>query len=105
MFVMKQLFALFFLVTMTLNVAIPFVERLHAGAQYELSEIEADDTDEESKKGQEKEKEKDAESHRGDAFRYLLNKTNGRHRGVFIISNEFPLSELHTFQPELPPEV
>jgi hypothetical protein len=102
---MKQLFALFFLVTMTLNVALPFVEQLHAGAQYELSEIEADDTDEESKKEQEKEKEKDAESHKGDIFRYLLNKTNGRHCGVFIIFNEFPLSERHTFQPELPPEV
>lgn len=106
-FFMKLVFSFFFLLIMTLNVAIPLAEQLRGSVSYELAEAGTDDPDEEGCPEKEKEKEKEKESisfwHHGaiklDGFsRERLRKSSFPACGL-------PLSELYASLPELPPEV
>lgn len=102
---MRQFFAFFLLITMTLNVTLPFVERLVGGALCELVKAsQSDDSDEESKKEKEQEKE-------------TLSFPNGHQTGIFgafnlyltgkstFAASSIPVSELFASLPEQPPKV
>ncbi len=97
---MKYCFSIFFLIIMTLNVAIPLVERLHLKGMYELSEVGMDDTDEEGKK----EKEKDSISFatltsvKSEAFYLEL------FRKSLFSTNDRLISDPYTSLPERPPQ-
>lgn len=104
---MKHFVAIFFLVTMILNVTSPLLERLQMGGLCELVELEGDDADEE---GSKKESEKELEFEKKsipffDAFamkyhHYHLEKFDS----VLFPQHNLPVSELYTSLPELPPE-
>jgi len=99
---MKRRFTFFFLLIMTLNVAIPLVEQLRGWDQYELTEAGTDDTDEEGNTEKEKEKESLAFSHDHALLIGAFNLTQFR-KSLFF-TDELPLSELYASLPELPPE-
>lgn len=100
---MKLFFSCFFLVIMTLNVALPLVERLHGRDMYEWTEASSDDTDEESKSEKEKEKESISSScyHDVNLDASVLKKFK---KSLFS-TDDLPLSELFASLPELPPEL
>lgn len=91
---------------MTTNLAVSLVHHLQGGDMYEYTEYGTDDADEDSKSKSEKEKEKESF-----AFSHLLSLDNTRHSAPgtgntsLIHKDDRPVSELHTFLPELPPEV
>lgn len=100
---MKRIFSLFFLVIMTLNVAIPFVEQLR-GDLYEIAKVITDD---ESRDGKEKETEKGKESLvflNYSAIKFAVPSLEKFKKSLFP-TNDHPISEPYTSLPELPPEV
>ncbi|MCC6279389.1 MAG: hypothetical protein IT262_02220 [Saprospiraceae bacterium] len=102
---MKTFFSYFFLVIMTLNLAIPLVERLQGRYMYELTETSSDDADEKGKTEKEKEKEKESISYSCDHALHLKAYTLDRFNKSLFPSNDLPVSELFASLPELPPEV
>ncbi len=104
---MKLVLSYFFLVIMTLNLAIPLVERLHGRDMYELTEVGSDDTDEKGKTENEKEKEKEKESisFSYDHLIHLDAHILEKFKKSLFPKNDIPVSELFAFLPELPPEV
>ncbi len=95
---MKNIFPLFLLVIITLNLTFPLVEQLRQGGLYELT---ADDMDGKEKQEKEKEKEIFACS---DLFVFTndVAAPNNRKK-FFILRNDCPISELHASLPEQPP--
>ena len=103
---MKYCFSIFFLIIMTLNVAIPLVERLHLKGMYKLSEVGMDDTDEEGKKEKEKEVEKEKDSI---SFATLTSvKSEAFYLELFrkslFSTNDRLISDPYTSLPERPPQ-
>lgn len=101
--VMKQLFAFFFLVIMTLNVTLPLVEQLRGESAIEYAESDADDSEKESKQGKEKEKEPISYHYSADT-RFISLQLGRLHKASFA-TNDLPDSELHAALPERPPKV
>ncbi len=102
---MKRFFPFFFLLIMALNVALPIAERLLKNEQYELSEMnkdQSDDTEEEKKT--EKEKEKESISFSDYLTIHLDGSSDRRNKSIFP-AHERLISELFACLPELPPEV
>ncbi len=100
---MKQLFAFFFLVTMTLNVTLPLVEQLRGESVIEYAESDADDSEKDSKK--ENEKEKESFSYHCGSDCKLSPLRLGELRKFLFAKNELPDSQLHASMPERPPKV
>jgi hypothetical protein len=109
---MKHFVAIFFLITMILNVTLPLVEQLQAEDLYELVESGADDVDDENKSEKETEKEGETEQELEKKSitlsAYLLIRQHAYqleqfNRSIFPL-NELPESELYTSLLELPPE-
>ena len=102
---MKSYFAAFLLLIMTTNLAVTLVHQLHGDKMYVSTEFGTDDTDEDGKSKTEKEKEKES-------FAFSCIPTLGNawrsapdgHSKSLIHKDDRPVSERHTFLPELPPE-
>ncbi|MBK7935990.1 MAG: hypothetical protein IPJ82_02445 [Lewinellaceae bacterium] len=101
---MKYIFPWFFLLIMSLNVAIPLMEQLRGGDMYEYTELGAKELDGKDKSEKEEGKEKES---------YTFSDHSGLNPGAFYNKKRknsgFPkadqlLSELYAFLPELPPE-
>ena len=100
---MKIFFSYFFLVMMTLNLAIPLVEQLRGENVSALTEVVSEDADEEGKT--EKEKEKESISFSGDQVIHLGAFDLEKFKKSLFPRYDFPVSELFASLPELPPEV
>jgi len=100
---MKIFFSYFFLVMMTLNLAIPLVEQLLGENMCALTEVVSEDTDEEGKT--EKEKEKESISFSGAHVIHLDANDLEKFKKSLFPRYDFPVSELFASLPELPPEV
>lgn len=100
---MKFFFSYFFLVMMTLNLAIPLVEQLRGGNLCALTEVASEDADEEGKT--EKEKEKESISFSGDHVVNIDAYNLEKFKKSLFPQYDFPVSELFASLPELPPEV
>lgn len=100
---MKIFFSYFFLVMMTLNLAIPLVEQLRGENVCALTEVVSEDADEEGKT--EKEKEKESISFSGDQVIHLGAYDLEKFKKSLFPRYDFPVSELFASLPELPPEV
>lgn len=105
---MNRTFAFFFLILMTLSVAVPLMKQLRGSDLYELSELPAEDADEKGKTEHEKEKEKEKEEKSlsfSNSSALQLNAFNLDKLNKSLFSNyDFPVSELYASLPELPPE-
>lgn len=102
---MKIFFSYFFLVMMTLNLAIPLVEQLRGENVSALTEVVSEDADEEGKTEKEKEKEKESISFSGDQVIHLGAFDLEKFKKSLFPRYDFPVSELFASLPELPPEV
>ena len=102
---MKLFFSYFFLVIMTLNLALPLVEQMQGRNVYELTDIGSDDADEEGKAEKEKEKEKESISCSCDHHIQVGAHIFEKFRKSLFPANDLPVSELFASLPELPPEV
>lgn len=100
---MKVFFSYFFLVMMTLNLAIPLVEQLRGEDICALTEVVSEDADEEGKT--EKEKEKESISFSGDQVDHMDAYNLEKFKKSLFPRYDFPISELFASLPELPPEV
>lgn len=100
---MKQLFAFFFLVIMTLNVTLPLVEQLRGASAIEYAETDADDSEKESKQG--KEKEKEPISYQCSVDTRFVSLQSGQLRKSTFAKNDLPDSEVYAALPERPPKV
>jgi hypothetical protein len=109
---LNRIFSIFLLITMSLNIVLPMVERICNGNLYEILCFETDDADEKgkSKEGKESKETKEKEE------KNLYSKYNTFHIKSCISTlytdnhtlfsfNKFFISEKFVFTPEQPPEV
>lgn len=89
---------------MMLNVTVPIVEQLFGVEHYELATGGKCDADEEGKAEKQKEKEKESPVYSCHSVFDLATWSSAELKRSMFSKIDLPASELHAFQPELPPE-